>query len=44
MSEPSGGEPSPPFTGRAAFAIAQVYYYVAATIGVGFLVGGATPR
>ena len=41
MSDPDGGEPSPSFTGRAAFAISQVYYYVAATIGVGFLVGGA---
>jgi hypothetical protein len=27
-------------TGRAAFAISQLYYYVAAVIGVGFLVGG----
>lgn len=41
MNDPDGGEPAPPFTGRAAFAISQVYYYVAATIGVGFLVGGA---
>jgi hypothetical protein len=41
VSEPNGGEPSPPFTGRAAFAISQIYYYVAAAIGLGFLVGGA---
>jgi hypothetical protein len=41
VSDPDGGEPSPPFTGRAAFAISQIYYYVAAAIGVGFLVGGA---
>jgi len=27
--------------GRSAFAIAQLYYYVAAVIGMGFLVGGA---
>jgi len=30
-----------PFTGRAAFAIAQIYYYGAAVVGVGFVIGGA---
>jgi Domain of unknown function (DUF5671) len=40
VSDPDGGEPSSPFTGRAAFAISQIYYYVAAAIGLGFLVGG----
>jgi hypothetical protein len=29
------------FTGRAAFAIAQIYYYGAAVVGVGFVIGGA---
>jgi len=50
---PGGAEPpqpplppaSPPesrlFTGRAAFAIAQIYYYGAAVVGVGFVIGGA---
>jgi hypothetical protein len=27
-------------SGRAAFAISQVYYYAAAVVGVGFLIGG----
>jgi hypothetical protein len=30
-----------PFTGRAAFAIDQIYYYAAAVVGVGFVIGGA---
>lgn len=30
-----------PFTGRAAFAIAQIYYDGAAVVGVGFVIGGA---
>jgi hypothetical protein len=40
VTDRGGGESSPPFTGRAAFAISQIYYYVAAAIGLGFLVGG----
>lgn len=30
-----------PFTGRAAYSITQVYYYAAAVVGVGFVIGGA---
>jgi hypothetical protein len=42
VSDPDGGARAtpPPFTGRAAFAISQVYFYVAAAIGLGFFVGG----
>jgi hypothetical protein len=29
------------FSGRSAFAIAQIYYYAAAIVGVGFAIGGA---
>jgi uncharacterized protein DUF5671 len=41
VTEPAPDDPSGPFSGRAAFAIAQAYYYVAAAIGLAFLVGGA---
>jgi len=34
-------EPHPASSGRAAAAISQIYYYVAAAVGLAFLVGGA---
>jgi Domain of unknown function (DUF5671) len=40
VSEPERGVDPAPFSGRAAFAISQGYYYLAAVIGVGFLLGG----
>jgi hypothetical protein len=34
-------QPAPePVNGRAAFVISQLYYYVAAVVGVGFVIGG----
>jgi hypothetical protein len=38
---PPAPNESPAFTGRSAFAIAQIYYYAAAVVGVGFAIGGA---
>lgn len=40
MSDPEPELDPAPFSGRAAFAIAQSYYYLAAVIGVGLLLGG----
>ena len=40
MITPNGDEPSSPFSGRAAFAISQSYYYVAAVAGVAITLGG----
>ncbi len=40
MTQPVPEEHPPPFSGRAAFVISQSYYYVAAVVGVGFLLGG----
>jgi hypothetical protein len=35
---PSG--PAVPFTGRGAYALSQLYYYLAAIVAVGFVIGG----
>jgi Domain of unknown function (DUF5671) len=32
--------PAPPADSRAAYVISQLYYYVAAVVGVGFVIGG----
>ena len=37
---PARGERAP-YTGRAAYSISQIYYYAAAVVGVGFIIGGA---
>jgi hypothetical protein len=39
VSSPGRGERAP-FTGRAAYGISQIYYYAAAVVGVGFVIGG----
>ncbi len=42
MDPQAQGSPAEPaFTGRAAYAISQTYYYAAAAIGVAFLLGGS---
>ena len=41
MIDPDGEGAAPPFSGRAAYVISQSYYYVAAVVGVGLLLGGA---
>jgi hypothetical protein len=38
VTQPAPGQQ--PFSGRAAFAITQTYYYIAAVVGVGLLLGG----
>jgi len=40
VSDPEPERDPAPFSGRAAFAISQSYYYLAAVIGVGLLLGG----
>jgi hypothetical protein len=40
VSDPEPESDPAPFSGRAAFAISQSYYYLAAVIGVGLLLGG----
>lgn len=42
MDGTSGPSERPPFTGRAAYSISQLYYYLAAIVGVGFVLGGGT--
>ena len=39
VAEPDASHPGP-FSGKAAFVISQSYYYVAAVVGVGLLLGG----
>lgn len=38
--EPEPDPQSPPFSGRAVVVISQAYYYVAAAVGLAFLLGG----
>lgn len=38
--EPESDPQSPPFSGRAVLVISQAYYYVAAAVGLAFLLGG----
>ena len=38
--EPESDPHSPPFSGRAVLVISQAYYYVAAAVGLAFLLGG----
>lgn len=40
MVTPAGPAPPPAAESRAAYVIAQLYYYVAAVVGVGFVIGG----
>jgi Domain of unknown function (DUF5671) len=40
MVTPAGPAPSGSTESRAAYVIAQLYYYVAAVVGVGFVIGG----
>jgi len=41
VTERPAEPPAPVSSGRAASAISQIYYYVAAAVGLAFLVGGA---
>ena len=38
---PGPPQTTAPFTGRAAYALSQLYYYLAAIVAVGFVIGGA---
>ena len=40
VAEPDPAARPAPFTGKAAYVISQSYYYVAAVVGVGLLLGG----
>ena len=40
VPRPPGAQLPPDQSGRAAYVISQLYYYVAAVVGVGFIIGG----
>jgi uncharacterized protein DUF5671 len=40
VAEPDPAARAAPFTGKAAYVISQSYYYVAAVVGIGLLLGG----
>jgi hypothetical protein len=39
-SQLPGPPPTSQFTGRAAYALSQLYYYLVAIVAIGFVIGG----
>jgi len=39
-SQLPGPPPTGQFTGRAAYALSQLYYYLVAIVAIGFVIGG----